>query len=217
VVFIEDGSEALVVPITSGTTYSYYTSDANAEVSIRIRGMFKVRSGQSGNEAASYAAMDALKTGSVLTTITCTVTTPVQGTFVRIASDGIGINTGNGKTAYFGPDGFHITPLLQNVNTISSDYTASFTDDVIIVNNSSMVTLTLPTNGSIPEGKKIYVKKITSGNTLRVQAVYSSSGRIYKCNSATGVAYEDSTSPVMTYYISFDTGSGIGWLQGYCG
>lgn len=66
-------------------------------------------------------------------------------------------------------------------------------------------------------GQPRYTKKMTSGSTLRVESTFGSSGMIYKCNSASAVAYEDSTSPVMTYYISFDTGSGIGCLQGYCG
>ena len=216
--FFENGTEMLSVAISSGTTYSYTTSTNGASVSIEVRGMFKVRSGQSGNEAASYTRMDALKTGSVLTTIACTIGTPAKGMYVRIAADGIGIKTGNGKSAYFGPDGFRISPLLHNVYTMSSSYTATFSDDLIIVNNSSTITLTLPTDGSIPAGKMIYVKKLTSSNTLRVQALYSSSGRLYKCNSATAVAYEDTVNPVMMYYISFDSGSGvIGWLQGYCG
>lgn len=207
-----EGSNEESHPLTTGTTYSYITSVNGASVGIRILGYFKV-----AENTTSYTLLDSLKSGNIVTMFGFTLRTPVQGAFVRVASDGLGVNAGNGKTAYFGPDGFHITPLLQNVKTISANYTASFTDDIIMVNNSSTVTLTLPTNGAIPEGKKIYVKKMTSSSTLRVQATYGSSGMIYKCNSASAVAYEDSTSPVMTYYISFDTGSGIGWLQGYCG
>ena len=207
-----EGSNEESYPLTTGTTYSYTTSVNGASVGIRISGYFKVASG-----TTSYTLLDSLKSGNIVTMFGFTLRTPVQGAFVRVASDGLGVNAGNGKTAYFGPDGFHVTPLLQNVKTISANYTASFTDDIIMVNNSSTVTLTLPTNGAIPEGKKIYVKKMTNSSTLRVQATYGSSGMIYKCNSASAVAYEDSTSPVMTYYISFDTGSGIGWLQGYCG
>ena len=207
-----EGSNEESYPLTTGTTYSYTTSANGASVSIRISGYFKV-----AENTTSYTLLDSLKSGNIVTMFGFTLRTPVQGAFVRVASDGLGVNAGNGKTAYFGPDGFHITPLLQNVKTISANYTASFTDDIIMVNNSSTVKLILPTNGAIPEGKKIYVKKMTSSSTLRVEATYGSSGMIYKCNSASAVAYEDSTSPVMTYYISFDTGSGIGWLQGYCG
>ena len=207
-----EGSNEESHPLTTGTTYSYITSVNGASVGIRISGYFKV-----AENTTSYTLLDSLKSGNIVTMFGFTLRTPVQGAFVRVASDGLGVNAGNGKTAYFGPDGFHITPLLQNVKTITANYTASFTDDIIMVNNSSTVKLILPTNGAIPEGKKIYVKKMTSSSTLRVEATYGSSGMIYKCNSASAVAYEDSTSPVMTYYISFDTGSGIGWLQGYCG
>lgn len=209
--FLENGNDTSYT-LSSGTTYSYTKSVNGASVSIRISGYLKVASG-----TTSYTILDSLKSGNIVTMFGFTLRTPVQGAFVRVASDGLGVNAGNGKTAYFGPDGFHITPLLQNVKTISANYTASFTDDIIMVNNSSMVTLTLPTNGAIPEGKKIYVKKMTSSSRLRVLATFGSTGMIYKCNSASAVAYEDSTNPVMTYYISFDTGSGIGWLQGYCG
>jgi hypothetical protein len=208
VMFYENGVLKQETAI-NGTSYSYITTENNASVYVEIRGIFKVLSGQSGNEGASYTALEELKSGNMRTTITCTITSPVQGTFVRVASDGIAINTGNGKAAYFGPDGFHITPLLMNVTTVTSAYTAKITDDLIVANRSSTISITLPTSG-IPAGKKIYIKSINSSAT--VTSVSGSSGRIIQRGSATATQ-QSSITTGMCYYIF----TGTYWLEGYCG
>jgi hypothetical protein len=64
-----------------------------------------------------------------------------------------------------------VSKLLQ-VKTISgTSYTASTADDFIVASNSgSNITITLPTAVG-NDGKKFYIKKIDSGNTLSIASV----------------------------------------------
>lgn len=208
-----------------------YTTQTTGDVKVLIDPVptfFTVRQSGTGvpqAEADSYSLMDtAYYAGNpnALWMIYMTFRVPVPGAYVRVASDGVGVKTSNGNTAYFGPSGMHISPLLQNVTKVTTtNYSASVNDDVIIVSSSSSsaVSITLPTGGGIPEGKVIYVKNVGQSSTCNVWAVYTSgsgsSPRMFAHDSNTASSSVN-IGKKMSFFISFDTGSGIGWLQGYC-
>ena len=208
-----------------------YTTQTTGDVKVLIDPVptfFTVRQSGTGvpqAEADSYDLMDAAYYAgnpNALWMIYMTFRVPVPGAYVRVASDGVGVKTSNGNTAYFGPSGMHISPLLQNVTKVTTtNYSASVNDDVIIVSSSSSsaVSITLPTGSGIPEGKVIYVKNVGQASTCNVWAVDSSgsgtSQRMYAHDSNTA-SPSVNIGRKMSFFISFDTGSGIGWLQGYC-
>ena len=152
-----------------------------------------------------------------------------SASFMLIGYDGLAVNFGNQKTAFFSGDntiiqygnyGFKVsTSGLQkwngtswvglnnkNIKTISSNYTLTEADDFIIFNGSSSdATLTLPINLSM--GKMIYVKDI-GANQLTV----SCAGRIYQ-QSSRSLSDSVSFSDRMHFFIW----NGNYWFMGYCG
>lgn len=159
--------------------------------------------------------------------IDITVTVP-NDAFMLIGYDGLAVNFGTSATAYIGAESTTIkygqhgikvsSSGLQKwngsnwvginnkkVKTITTDYTLTNDDDLIVYNSGIQRTLTLPS--TLEVGKTVYVKKLGSTN-LRLQ---SSTANIYAQNSTSGA----STATVSTFV--FLTWDGSHWLIGYVG
>ena len=156
-----------------------------------------------------------------------TVTVP-NDAFMLIGYDGLAVNFGTSATAYIGAESTTIkygqhgikvsSSGLQKwngsnwvginnkkVKTITTDYTLTNDDDLIVYNSGIQRTLTLPS--TLEVGKTVYIKKLGSTN-LRLQ---SSTANIYAQNSTSGA----STATVSTFV--FLTWDGSHWLIGYVG
>lgn len=70
-------------------------------------------------------------------------------------------NNGSGQLSFISPEDLTQNLRLNVASTGSSDYNAGANDGLIIANNSSTITINLPTAGDV-EGKILHVKKVSA-------------------------------------------------------
>ena len=154
-----------------------------------------------------------------------TVTVP-NDAFMLIGYDGLAVNFGTSATAYIGAESTTIkygqhgikvsSSGLQKwngsnwvginnkkVKTITTDYTLTNDDDLIVYNSGTQRTLTLP--NTLDVGKTVYIKRIGS-TQLKVQ---SSTANIYTPTATTGA-----NNATLNNYTCL-TWDGSRWLIGF--
>jgi hypothetical protein len=157
--------------------------------------------------------------------IDITVTVP-NDAFMLIGYDGLAVNFGTSATAYFGAEsttikyGQHGIKISNSglqkwngsnwvginnkkVKTITTDYTLTNDDDLIVYNSGTQRTLTLPS--TLEVGKTVYIKRIGS-TQLKVQ---SSTTNIYTPTATTGA-----NNATLNNYTCL-TWDGSRWLIGF--
>lgn len=157
--------------------------------------------------------------------IDITVTIP-NDAFMLIGYDGLAVNFGTSATAYFGAEsttikyGQHGIKISNSglqkwngsnwvginnkkVKTVTTDYTLTNDDDLIIYNSATQRTLTLP--NTLDVGKTVFIKRIGS-TQLKVQ---SSTTNIYTPTATTGA-----NNATLNNYTCL-TWDGSRWLIGF--
>lgn len=154
-----------------------------------------------------------------------TVTVP-NDAFMLIGYDGLAVNFGTSATAYIGAEsttikyGQHGIKISNSglqkwngsnwvginnkkVKTVTTDYTLTNDDDLIVYNSGTQRTLTLP--NTLDVGKTVYIKRIGS-TQLKVQ---SSTTNIYTPTATTGA-----NNATLNNYTCL-TWDGSRWLIGF--
>lgn len=157
--------------------------------------------------------------------IDITVTVP-NDAFMLIGYDGLAVNFGTSATAYFGAEsttikyGQHGIKISNSglqkwngsnwvginnkkVKTVTTDYTLTNDDDLIIYNSATQRTLTLP--NTLDVGKTVYIKRIGSTQLK----VISSTANIYTPTATTGA-----NNATLNNYTCL-TWDGSRWLIGF--
>ena len=223
ITFLEDGitmqSSEIATGFDTDTPVTYTSSGGN--VSIRIKDTVNLRSYYFEEEQQS-APSQLIK---VFAYMTIAVTIP-NDAFMLIGYDGLAMNFGTSATAYIGAEsttikygqyGIKISNsglqkwngsnwvdiFKKTVKNITTNYTLTNDDDLIIYNSATQRTLTLP--NTLDVGKTVYIKRIGS-TQLKVQ---SSTANIYTPTATTGA-----NNATLNNYTCL-TWDGSRWLIGF--
>lgn len=223
ITFLEDGitmqSSEIATGFDTDTPVTYTSSGGN--VSIRIKDTVNLRSYYFEEEQQS-APSQLIK---VFAYMTIAVTIP-NDAFMLIGYDGLAMNFGTSATAYIGAEsttikygqyGIKISNsglqkwngsnwvdiFKKTVKNITTNYTLTNDDDLIIYNSATQRTLTLP--NTLDVGKTVYIKRIGS-TQLKVQ---SSTTNIYTPTATTGA-----NNATLNNYTCL-TWDGSRWLIGF--
>lgn len=232
----ENGTSKKTVAITgtSSANIATYTTSAAATITVglTVTARFQKSYWNSGSDSTSQPSY--LEQPTVLGQLYFQSLIPTTA-FMLIGYDGLAVNFGNRKTAYFGEESTTIKYGSQglqinssgikkmdpngsnqwtNLSTLkvkvlpNSDYTLADEDELLIAKNSSYTSdhkLNLPTNTYT--GRKIYVKDF-SNRTIKVYC----SGHLVIANSlnTTDQINVNNTAEMFIF-------DGTNWYQFYCG
>ena len=232
----EDGVSKKTVTLSNGssTNITTYTTSAQARITIglRVEAKFSKSYWSEGNN--NNHTPQIIETPSVIASLFFQTDVPTTA-FMLIGYDGLAVNFGNNKTAYFGAESATIkygtqglqinndgikklnpngggkwTNLgTQKITTLpNSDYTLQDADEFLIAKSGTYTSdhkLYLPT--TTYAGRKIYVKDM-SGSTIQVYC----SGHLVSQNS-TSTTNQINVNNIAGMFI-FD---GTNWYYFYCG